>query len=194
MQRTWAALTRAKVVSDSNPSMFAAPGRYKIANALMLKAAWLCCVLGGIYYGLPALAAMFVLSFRQREFVGDRPFVIALGLIGLCLDTFWMYAGVLDYGDAALNLAPGLSIAPAWIVLLWLAVGLSIRHSLIFLVNRPVLGALLVGGGAPLSYLTGESFGAVTIPSAQGLVVLALTWMVLFFFVFSRAKSRLTAE
>ena len=78
--------------------------------------------------------------------------------------------------------------------MLWLAVGLSIRHSLIFLVNRPVLGALLVGGGAPLSYLTGESFGAVAIPSVQGLVVLALTWVVLFFFVFSRAKSRLTAE
>ena len=160
----------------------------------MLKAAWLCCVLGGIYYGLPALAAMFALSFWQRELVEDRPFVIALGLIGLCLDTFWMYAGVLDYGDAALNLAPGLNIAPAWIVMLWLAVGLSIRHSLIFLVNRPVLGALLVGGGAPLSYLTGESFGAVAIPSVQGLVVLALTWVVLFFFVFSRAKSRLTAE
>jgi hypothetical protein len=194
MQQTWAALTRAKVVSDSNPSVSAAPGRYKIANALMLKAAWLCCVLGGIYYGLPAIAAMFVLSFWQRELAKDRPFVIALGLIGLCLDTFWMYAGVLDYGDAALNLAPSLNIAPAWIVMLWLAVGLSIRHSLIFLVNRPVLGALLVGGGAPLSYLTGESFGAVAIPSVQGLVVLALTWVVLFFFVFSRAKSRLTAE
>ena len=109
MQQTWAALTRAKVVSDSNPSVSAAPGRYKIANALMLKAAWLCCVLGGIYFGLPALAVMFVLSFWQREFAGDRPFVIALGLIGLCLDTFWMYAGVLDYGDAAINLAPGLN-------------------------------------------------------------------------------------
>ena len=58
-QRTWATLTIAKVANDSNPAMFAAPGRYNIANALMLKAAWLCCVLGGIYYGVPALAAMF---------------------------------------------------------------------------------------------------------------------------------------
>jgi hypothetical protein len=92
--------------------MFAAPGRYKIANALMLKAAWLCCVLGGIYYGVPALAAMFALSFWQREFAGDRPFVIALGLIGLCLDTFWMYVGVLDYGDAALDLRAGSKHCP----------------------------------------------------------------------------------
>lgn len=194
MLRIWGTPTRAKVVSDARPAMLAAPGRYKIANAVMLKAAWLCCVLGGIYYGMPALAAMFALSLWQREFSRDRPFVIALGLIGLCLDTFWMYAGVLDYGDAALTLAPGLSIAPAWILLLWLAVGLSIRHSLIFFVNRPALGALLVGCGAPLSYLTGESFGAVTIPSAQGLVVLALIWVILFFLVFSWGKTRLTDE
>jgi hypothetical protein len=53
--------------------------------------------------------------------------------------------------------------------MLWLAVGLSIRHSLIFLVNRPLFGALLVGCGSPLSYLTGERFGAVEIPSMDGL-------------------------
>ena len=160
----------------------------------MLKAAWLCCVLGGINYGLPALATMFALSFWQGELREDTPFVVTLGLIGLCLDTFWMYVGVLDYGSAVLTLLPGVSLAPVWIIMLWLAVGLSIRHSLIFLVNRPVLGALLVGGGAPLSYFTGERFGAVAIPSIHGLVVLALVWMLLFFFVFSRAKSRLTAE
>ena len=160
----------------------------------MLKAAWVCCVLGGIDYGLPALATMFALSFWQGELREDSPFVVALALIGTCLDTFWNYVGVLDYGSAALTLSPGVTLAPVWIIMLWLAVGLSIRHSLIFLVNRPVLGALLVGGGAPLSYLTGERFGAVTIPSTQGLVILALVWMLLFYFVFSRAKSRLTAE
>ena len=154
----------------------------------MLKAAWVCCVLGGIDYGLPALAIMFAMSFWQGELREDSPFVVALALIGICLDTFWNHVGVLDYGSAALTLSPGVTLAPVWIIMLWLAVGLSIRHS------RPVLGALLVGGGAPLSYLTGERFGAVTIPSTQGLVVLALVWMLLFYFVFSRAKSRLTAE
>ena len=108
----------------------------------MLKAAWVCCVLGGIDYGLPALATMFALSFWQGELREDSPFVVALALIGICLDTFWIYVGVLDYGNAALTLSPGVTLAPVWIIMLWLAVGLSIRHSLIFLVNRPVLGAL----------------------------------------------------
>ena len=101
---------------------------------------------------------------------------------------------MLDYGGAVLALPFGLTIAPAWIVMLWLAVGLSIRHSLIFLVNRPLLGALLVGGGSPLSYLAGESFGAVEIPSMGGLMILAGVWIVLFFAVFSCAKTRLTTS
>ena len=87
----------------------------------MLKAAWLCCVLGGINYGLPALAVMFALSFWQGELRRDAPFVAVLASIGLCLDTFWMYAGVLDYGSAALTLCQS-RLAPVWIIMLWLAV------------------------------------------------------------------------
>jgi hypothetical protein len=104
-----------------------------------------------------------------------------------------MYAGVLDYCQAAIALPLGITLAPSWIIMLWLAVGLSIRHSLYFLVTRPLFGALLVGCGSPLSYLTGERFGAVVIPSLEGMVVLAAVWIALFYVVFSRAKTQLTA-
>lgn len=181
-----------KAADRLQSSMFSVPGRYKVANALMLKAAWLCCVLGGVVYGLPALLIMFLVSQWQKELRHDLPYVLVLGVTGLCLDTFWLHTGVLDYGSAAVTLPLGLTLAPAWIVMLWLAVGLSIRHSLIFLVNRPLLGALLVGCGSPLSYLTGERFGAVVIPSVSGLMVLAVVWIALFFAVFSWAKTRLT--
>ena len=166
---------------------------YKVANALMMKGAWLCCVIGGAYYGAAALAAMLALSIWRREITQDLPFVLLLGGIGLCLDTFWMYAGVLDYGQAAVMLPLGIAVAPVWIVMLWLAVGLSIRHSLYFLVNRPLFGALLVGCSSPLSYLAGERFDAVVIPSVQGLAVLAAVWVILFYLVFQRAKTALTA-
>lgn len=187
-------LTKGKAADRLQRSVIAVPSRYKIANALMLKGTWLCCVLGGVVFGLPALLVMFSVSLWQRELLRDLPYVVALGLIGLCLDTLWLHTGVLDYGGAVLALPFGLTIAPAWIVMLWLAVGLSIRHSLIFLVNRPLLGALLVGGGSPLSYLAGESFGAVEIPSMGGLMILAGVWIVLFFAVFSCAKTRLTTS
>lgn len=175
-------------------SMLSGSGRYKIANALMLKGAWLCCVLGGGTFGLPALLIMFSISLWQKELRHDLPYVLLLGVTGLCLDTVWLHTGVLDYGSAAVMLPLGITLAPAWIVMLWLAVGLSIRHSLIFLVNRPMFGALLVGCGSPVSYWTGERFGAVVIPSMSGLVVLAVVWIGLFFAVFSWAKTRLTAD
>jgi hypothetical protein len=57
-----------------------------------------------------------------------------------------------------------------------------------------MFGALLVGCGSPLSYLTGERFGAVEIPSMDGLVVLAAVWIGLFFAIFSWAKTRLTTD
>jgi hypothetical protein len=170
------------------------PTGYKVANALMMKAAWLCCVIGGASYGAVALAVMFALSIWSREFARDLPFVLMLGAIGLCLDTVWMYAGILDYGPAAIGLPLGITVAPSWIIMLWLAVGLSIRHSLYFLVNRPLFGALLVGCGSPVSYLTGERFGAVVIPSMEGMAILAAVWIGLFYVVFSQAKTQLTAS
>jgi hypothetical protein len=121
---------KGKVADRLQPSMFSLPGRYKVANALMLKGAWLCCVLGGVVFGLPALLMMFLVSLWQREFRHDFPYVMVLGVTGLCLDTFWLHTGVLDYGAAAVALPLGFTLAPAWIVMLWLAVGLSIRHSL----------------------------------------------------------------
>lgn len=160
----------------------------------MMKASWLCCVIGGAVYGAAALAIMFALSIWRREFSKDLPFVLLLGGIGLCLDTLWMYVGVLDYGSASISLPLGMELAPPWIIMLWLAVGLSIRHSLRFLVNRPLFGALLVGCGSPLSYLTGQSFGAVTIPALEGLGILACVWILLFYVVFNRAKTQLTAQ
>ena len=190
----WVMRIKGKVADRLQPSMFSLPGRYKVANALMLKGAWLCCVLGGVVFGLPALLMMFLVSLWQREFRHDFPYVLVLGVTGLCLDTLWLHTGVLDYGSAAVALPLGFTLAPAWIVMLWLAVGLSIRHSLIFLVNRPLFGALLVGCGSPLSYLTGERFGAVVIPSMSGLMVLAAVWIVLFFAVFTWAKTRLTTD
>jgi len=185
---------KGKVADRLQSSMLSVPGRYKVANALMLKGAWLCCVLGGVVFGLPALLIMFSVSLWQKELRHDLPYVLVLGAAGLCLDTLWLHTGVLDYGSAAVGLPLGLTLAPAWIVMLWLAVGLSIRHSLIFLVNRPMFGALLVGCGSPVSYWTGERFGAVVIPSMSGLVVLAVVWIGLFFAVFSWAKTRLTAD
>ena len=135
-------LTKGKAADRLQRSVIAVPSRYKVANALMLKGTWLCCVLGGVVFGLPALLVMFSVSLWQRELLRDLPYVVALGLIGLCLDTLWLHTGVLDYGGAVLALPFGLTIAPAWIVMLWLAVGLKHSPQPDFPCESPAVGCI----------------------------------------------------
>ncbi|HAL43174.1 MAG TPA: hypothetical protein DCP57_12060, partial [Gammaproteobacteria bacterium] len=54
----------------------------------------------------------------------------------------------------------------------------------------PLFGSLLVGLGAPFSYLTGESFGAVVIPDPSALALLSLSWIIVFYGIFYLARVR----
>ena len=164
--------------------------RGKLINAISLKITWLACVLGGSIMGLIAISAMILHSGVQRRLSIDLPYVGLLSVIGFVLDTAWISAGVLDYGQSALWLSSSFMVAPPWIVLLWVAVGLSLNQSLSFLVDRPLFGSLLVGLGAPFSYLTGESFGAVVIPDPSALVLLSLSWIIVFYGIFYLARVR----
>ncbi len=157
----------------------------KFVNALFLKAAWVACVVGGNSYGLGVVFAMLCLNIYQRNILADWPYAVGLGLFGLLLDSAWMYFGVLDYTSSASLSIAGITLAPLWIVLLWVAVGLSLNHGLIFFVQRPLLGGMLVGASAPFSYMAGERFGAVVIPSYENLVVLGLVWFVVYYVLFS---------
>jgi hypothetical protein len=160
----------------------------KFVNALFLKAAWVACVVGGNSYGLSVVFGMLCLNIYQRNIAADWPYAVGLGLFGLLLDSGWIYFGVLDYGSSASLAIAGVTLAPIWIVLLWVAVGLSLNHGLIFFVERPLVGALLVGASAPFSYIAGERFGAVVISSYENLAVLGLVWFVVYYSLFSLTK------
>ena len=82
----------------------------------------------------------------------------------------------------------GVALPPLWILFLWVAVGLSLFEALGFFVRRPLIGAVIVGVTAPLSYSTGAQLGAVVVPSTPMLMVIALVWMVVFAVVFETAR------
>jgi hypothetical protein len=165
-----------------------------VINFLLIKVAWVACVVGGTLPGALVIALMFGLCFYQGRWKRERRFVVGLALLGLTLDSIWMHLGILDFGSGALHLG-NIALAPLWIILLWVAVGLSLFEALGFFVRRPVLGAVIVGAAAPLSYSTGEQFGAVVIPSTAMLMVIALVWVVVFGIVFELARrAQQTAE
>lgn len=150
---------------------------FNLANALALKLTWFGCVLGGVTGGAAPLAGLVGLSWWRGTLRDDLSLLPALALVGFGLDTLWDLFGILDYADT--------DIAPPWIVMLWIAVGLTFNHSLAVFKARPLLGGVLAGSLAPVSYLIGARFGAVLVPEPVWLVPVASSWMLIFYVVFT---------
>jgi hypothetical protein len=142
-----------------------------VVNAALLQLTWFAAVIGGT---LAAACACALLAAHVLSRGGRRDLTLAaiVGAVGLGLDTLWIYSGILDYHGALL--------APPWIVLLWLAVGLSLNYSLSMCVGRPWLGGALAAAACPLSYLSASALGALVIPATSSLTIIALGWAVLF--------------
>ena len=161
----------------------------KLVNALLFQFAWFGNVLIGSVAGLVAILALAGLSLHVARdepacFRRDVQLAVMLGAVGWCLDTGWVSMGVLSYAGA--------QAAPMWIVLLWMSVGFTVRHSLAFLGVRPLVGGLLAGAFAPVSYLGGERLGAVAIADPWDLAWIALAWTAVFWaaFAFARRHAR----
>ncbi len=156
--------------------------RWNLVNGVLFQAAWFACVLGGAagtnLWGVAVLLLMLGQSLAGAAPARDMKLVAALVPLGFLLDSAWIRFGVLDYGAA---------LAPVWIVLLWAGVGLAVHHCLSWFKERPWLGGLLAGAGAPFSYLAGERFGAVTIDDPIRLAAVSLVWLVLFAALFTVA-------
>lgn len=155
---------------------------WNVANGVLFQVAWFACVLGGAA-GTSLWGALVLTLMLGQSLAGDawrRDLRLALGtaVVGFALDTLWIHLGVLDYGSA---------VAPVWIVMLWVAVGLSVHRCLSFFKSRPWLGGLFAGLGAPFSFLAGERFGAVVIDEPFELAIISLTWLLLFAALFSFA-------
>ena len=152
--------------------------RAAITNVLLFQATWFACVAGGVWWGLAALSAMIGFSWWVGRLAADAAVALAAAGIGACLDTLWIYAGVLNFFGAV--------FAPAWIVMLWIGVGLSVNHSLAFFKSRPLLGGLLAAVAAPVCYLSGEALGAVIVPDPALLGAISAVWFVLFWLGFAK--------
>lgn len=156
-----------------------------LVNAVLFQLVWLGCVVGGGVYGLlwPGVLALVVLVASVSGHACRRQDVLVAMLalpIGLALDTLWIRMGILDYG--------GTSVAPPWILLMWIGVALTINHSLTLLRDRPLLGAVVVALFGPLSYVGGDRIGAVVVPQLQSLWMVSVAWGLVFGLLFVVAR------
>ena len=159
--------------------------RATLINAVLFQVVWFACVLGGAagtsLWGALTVLALVAFSAWVGMLRHDLPFVCAGLFAGFALDTGWIQLGILDYGGA--------QVAPAWIVLLWCGLGLTLNHSMQMFTARPLLGGVLAGATAPLSYLGGERLGAVSVPDPVAMAWVGLVWAVVFWGAFAWARS-----
>ena len=150
-----------------------------IINFVLFQLSWLVCVLSGAAgNNLPAiLVTVFFVIVHFRFFAShyaDSRLIVAGLLVGLVLDSFYSAAGLMAY-----NAQSWPPVAPWWILCLWVNFMLTLNHSLGWLLERPLLAALLAAIGSPLSYYAGQKLGALTWQQPELLVIVAaISWAI----------------
>lgn len=154
-------------------------------NLLGYQAVWFAAVGGAghaLWWAGPLVALLFAAGhFGWAVSAADRAADLRLmaiaALCGIVLDGTFAYTGLIDYRGNAVSLPPG--GAPLWILSMWMAFALTLRHSLGAVCRRPTLAALVGAVFGPLAYLGAErGFAAAALgePRWQVLTALAVGW------------------
>lgn len=163
-----------------------------LSNVVGYQLVWFASVIGAAraypWLGIVS-AGIFVClqGYASRNPKADM-FALMLALaLGIVIDGGLMASGLLRY--AAPQPA---ALAPLWILAIWASFGLTINHSLAFIVDRPAIAAVLGAIGAPLAYLAAaRGFGAIAFAETTwtGLVALGSAWA-LVMYLFGQFRRR----
>ncbi|MGN6329286.1 MAG: DUF2878 family protein [Rhodanobacter sp.] len=149
-------------------------------SLLGYQAVWFAAVIGaGRGLAWPGVLAMLVYAAAQlllaRNVRVDFSLMAAGLLLGFLLDGTLIRCGLASYAAGW----PGLRLAPAWVLALWVTFALTCSQSLRYLQSRLWLAALLGLLGGPLAYLgAARGWHAVSFadPAWRGLLALAIGW------------------
>lgn len=129
------------------------------------------------WLGAIALVAFTVWHFRavpnpRAEFV----IVLVACAVGFVVDTGFIQAHLLAYAEPL----PFASVAPYWILGMWVNFALTLNGSMRWLHGRYVLAALLGAIGGPMAYFAGIRLGAAELLASDVVVygALAAVWAV----------------
>ena len=164
--------------------------RYFWINQAFFQASWPACVVGaanGMLWPGALVVGLFAIwqlhpSRRDPRDIGVVGAFVATGLI---LDTLWVRTGLVEYATAW----PAPGFIPVWLLLLWVAMGLTVNHSLSVFKTRWRAFMLLAAVGSPMSYSAAAAFGAVEWLAPSWLVVACVgpVWAVVLGLLFRRA-------
>ncbi|XOV79919.1 MAG: DUF2878 domain-containing protein [Aestuariibacter sp.] len=127
--------------------------QFKIVNFVIFQLIWVAAVIfqyQGLWACVLLLALHFVISPQRKTDL--QATYKALG-IGIIVDLLLMSFGVYVFPD---------NHFPLWLACLWMGFVLTLRHSLQWLLQKPIYWQCALGAfGGTVSYLSGVQLGAV---------------------------------
>jgi hypothetical protein len=152
-----------------------------LINITAFKLGWLSSVFGGAQQ-LPWLGPLVVfLAVAIHLARAQRPssefmLIVSCGLIGAVFDSALVAAGWVTFPSGMISE----SMAPYWIVTLWMLFGTTINLSMRWMRGRPLLAAAFGFVGGPLAYIAGHKIGGIGFADqTAALAMLAIGWAII---------------
>ena len=151
----------------------------RVANAVAFQACWLAFVAGaGAGISWPGFALLTLFAAVQVRWGGqaraDVELALVCGAFGFAIESALVQSGAFHHVPPFEGV-----LAPAWIVGLWAAFGLTLNHSLAFLASRPLAAVFLGLVGGPIAYgVAASRFGAIAFDGTPvfALALVGLAW------------------
>ena len=152
-----------------------------LINITAFKLGWLSSVFGGAQQ-LPWLGPLVVfLAVAIHLARAQRPrselmLILSCGLIGTVFDSALVAAGWVGFPSGMISE----SMAPYWIITMWMLFGTTINMSMRWMRGRPLLAAAFGLVGGPMAYFAGHKIGGIVfVDQAAALAMLAVGWAVI---------------
>ena len=127
-----------------------------ILSFVSFNLGWWVCALGPRYQmdwigpaSMPLWIGLHLYFVPKPTRVGEALFLFLLGLLGFWIDTVLIYLGVFFIG-------PDVTMTPAWLVCMWILLGLTFESMLVLRRNLALICLMGVLSG-PLSYLFAQA-------------------------------------
>jgi hypothetical protein len=152
-----------------------------LINVTAFKLGWLSSVFGGAQQ-LPWLGPLVVfLAVAIHLTRAQRPssefmLIVSCGLIGAVFDSALVAAGWVTFPSGMISE----SMAPYWIVTMWMLFGTTINLSMRWMRGRPWLAAAFGFVGGPLAYIAGHKIGGIQfVDQPAAIAMLAVGWAIM---------------
>lgn len=142
-----------------------------LLNIIGFQLCWAACVIGGTQWAAVCVPLFFCWHWTQRK-PGELWLIALITLGGSLFDSLLLNLNLMAFPDH-----DG-ALIPLWLMLLWSAFAATLRHSMAWLLQKPLLAALLGGIAAPWSYYAGSLFDVIEL-TAPVLVLIAVAWALL---------------